>query len=307
MPNTVRVFSPATIANVGCGFDILGLSLHQPGDELLVKKISGNEVILKNNTSVNLPLDPEKNVAGVAVNALLDTLEEHSGFEISFIKKISPGSGVGSSAASAAGAVFAVNELLGRPYTRNELVEFAMQGEYAATGVAHADNVSPALLGGFTIIRSYEPLDIIKINAPESLFCAVVHPAIEIKTRDSRAVIPVNVTLDQAIAQWGNVAGLVAGLMKKDYELIGRSLKDVIIEPARAPLIPGFYKAKESANDAGALGFSISGSGPSVFALCQSKTEAFNIAEAIQNSFKDVNIQSRTYVSKINNEGVCVI
>ena len=264
----VKVFAPATIANVACGFDVLGLALDYPGDEAVVTKTDNNKVVITAcHNAENLPLDADKNVAGVAVQALLDKLGSNQGFEIELTKGVKPGSGIGSSAASSAAAVVAANELLGNPFTRKELVEFAMEGERCATGVAHADNVAPSICGGFTLVRSYEPLDVIKIESPEELWATVIHPQLEVKTRDARRVLKGGIDLSKAITQWGNVGGLIAGLYSKDYDLIGRSLVDVVIEPIRSILIPGYEKVKKATLEAGALGCSISGSGPSIFGL----------------------------------------
>ncbi len=259
--NQLKVFAPATVANVACGFDVLGLALDYPGDEALVTKTDKHDIVITAcHNAENLPLAADKNVAGVAVKALLDKLGSKQGFEIELTKGVKPGSGIGSSAASSAAAVVAVNELLGNPFTKKELVEFAMEGERCATGVAHADNVAPSICGGFTLVRSYEPLDIIKIDSPKELWATVIHPQLEVKTRDARRVLKGGIDLSKAITQWGNVGGLVAGLYSEDYDLIGRSLVDVVIEPIRSILIPGYAKVKRATLEAGALGCSISGS-----------------------------------------------
>jgi homoserine kinase len=231
----IKLFCPATIANLSCGFDVLGLCLDNAGDEMIVRKVDQKGVRITKIVGADLPLETEKNVSGVAALAMLETLDELDfGFEIEIYKNIKAGSGIGSSAASSAGAVFGINELLGRPYSRKDLVQFAMQGEKLASGNAHADNVAPALLGAFTLVRSYSPLDIIRIDSPEELYATVVHPQIELKTSDARSVLKQNVSLKSAITQWGNVGGLVAGLYTKDYDLIGRSLHDEIVEPVRS-------------------------------------------------------------------------
>src|SRR5688572_11230295 len=229
MKESIRVFSPATVANVACGFDVLGFALESPGDEIEVRRRDepGFTVINKTPDTV-FPSDVNKNTAVVSLKAYLEHLGSDDGFEITFHSKIKPGSGIGSSSASAAASVFAVNELLGRPLAQIDLVQFAMLGEKAAAGVAHADNVAPALLGGFVLVRSYEPLDLIQIPYPEELYCTIIHPQIEVKTEDSRKILKKGITLKDAVTQWGNIAGLIAGLMKGDYPLIGRSLKDVI-------------------------------------------------------------------------------
>lgn len=304
----VKVFAPATIANVACGFDVLGLALDYPGDEAVVKKTDNNKVVITAcHNAENLPLDADKNVAGVAVQALLDKLGSNQGFEIELTKGVKPGSGIGSSAASSAAAVIAANELLGNPFTRKELVEFAMEGERCATGVAHADNVAPSICGGFTLVRSYEPLDIIKIDAPEELWATVIHPQLEVKTRDARRVLKGGIDLSKAITQWGNVGGLIAGLYSKDYDLIGRSLVDVVIEPIRSILIPGYEKVKKATLEAGALGCSISGSGPSIFGLSKGEETAKKVKAAMAEVYTQFGVDFEIHVSKVNSEGAKII
>ena len=303
----IKLFCPATIANLSCGFDVLGLCLDTAGDEMIVRKTAEKGVRITKIVGADLPLETEKNVSGVAALAMLETLDVDCGFEIEIYKNIKAGSGIGSSAASSAGAVFGINELLGRPYSRKDLVQFAMQGEKLASGNAHADNVAPALLGGFTLVRSYSPLDIIRIDSPEELFATVVHPQIELKTSDARSVLKQTVSLKSAIMQWGNVGGLIAGLYTKDYDLIGRSLHDEIVEPLRSVLIPGFDLIKQTALENGALGSGISGSGPSIFALSRGKDTADQIAKAMSDVYEKMNLPYEIHVSKINPDGVRII
>ncbi|WP_335966932.1 homoserine kinase [Galbibacter sp. PAP.153] len=302
--NEVKLFCPATIANVSCGFDVLGLCLESTGDEMIIRKTSQKGVRISKITGQELPLEAQKNVAGVAVLAMLNEIESDFGFEIEIIKKIKPGSGIGSSAASAAGAVYGVNLLLDKPFTKNQLVAFAMQGEELASGAPHADNVAPALLGGFTLVKGYEPLEVLKLNTPKELFATVIHPQIEVKTADARSVIKQNIPLKKAIKQWGNLAGLVSALYTEDYDLISRCLHDEIVEPMRSPLIPGFHKVKEAAKEAGALGSGISGSGPSIFALSKGGETAKKAAKAMAEVYKDFGVDYDIHVSKINTEGV---
>ena len=307
MMKEIRIFCPATIANVSCGFDVLGLALDGVGDEMLVRTTEQKGVAIKKIMGQDLPLDAQKNVAGAASLALLNAHDSDMGFEIEIDKRIKPGSGIGSSAASAAGAVWAVNELLGRPFDTQQLVAFAMQGEKVASGVAHADNVAPAIYGGFTLVRSYDPLDVVSLPAPDELFATVIHPQIEIKTADSRKVIRANISLEKGIKQWGNLGGLIAGLFKDDYELIGRSLEDHIIEPIRSILIPGFDEIKEASVAAGALGCGISGSGPSIFALSKGRDDAEKVAAAMKETYEKLHVDFDVHVSKINKEGIKVI
>jgi homoserine kinase len=252
----------------------------------------------------DLPMETTQNVAGVAGLALLEALGSDAGFDIKIDKRIKAGSGIGSSAASSAGAVWAINHLLGNPFTTKELIPFAMEGERLASGVAHADNVAPALLGGFSLVRSTDPLDVISLPSPSELYATVIHPQIEIKTADSRRILKSNLSLKDAITQWGNVGGLVAGLYREDYELIGRSLQDVVIEPVRSILIPGFNEIKAAALNAGALGGGISGSGPSVFALSKGKDKALKVADAIRLAYEPFGISFDIHISNINEKGV---
>ncbi|PIB38331.1 homoserine kinase [Maribacter sp. 4G9] len=303
----VRVFCPATIANISCGFDVLGVALDSVGDEMVVRKTEKKGVFITKIEGQDLPLETERNVAGVAGLALLNRTNYTGGFEIEIYKKIKPGSGIGSSAASSSGAVWAMNHLLGSPFSKTELVTFAMEGERLASDVAHADNVAPALFGDFALVRSYTPLDIVPIKAPEELFATVIHPQIEIKTSDSRKILKTTLTMQTAIKQWGNVGGLIAGLLQNDYDLIGRSLEDYIVEPIRSILIPGFDKVKKASLDAGALGAGISGSGPSIFALSRGKNNAEKVALAMKAVYETIGVEHDIHVSKINHEGVRLV
>lgn len=306
MSSSIKIFAPATVANVGPGFDILGLALEGIGDEIEMHLTNKNGISIKMPGS-ELPTHPKQNVAGVAIQALLDELGISQGVGLTIHKKVLPGSGLGSSASSSAGAVFAINELLQNPFSRMELVKFAMMGEAASSGKAHADNVAPALLGGFTLVRSYNPLDVVNISFPSDLVVVVVHPQIEVKTADSKKILRKDIALETAIEQWGNVAGLVSGLATNNYGLIGRSLKDVIVEPIRSMLIPGFHLLKDKALEKGALGCSISGSGPSVFALCNSQVKAQQIAGEFKKIYTDMDIEHQVHISRINMEGVKIL
>ncbi|MFV9482437.1 homoserine kinase [Christiangramia sp. ASW11-125] len=303
----IKIFAPATVANLSCGFDVLGCCLQNVGDEMLVKKNDLNELRITKITGADLPMEIHKNVAGVAVLALLERLDSKQGFDIEIDKKIRSGSGIGSSAASSAGAVYAVNKLLDDPFTSKELIEFAMQGELLASGNAHADNVAPALLGGFSLVRSYDPLEILALPAPSEIRMVVLHPMIEIKTRESRAIIKQNVTLASAIAQWGNLGAFVSALYTCDYELMGRSLHDAIVEPVRSILIPYFDDLKKLALDKGALGFGISGSGPSVFAMCQGDTAAEEVRAGFVDFLQDKEMGFELHVSEINKSGIRIL
>lgn len=305
--NEIKIFAPATIANVSCGFDILGLCLDSVGDEMIIRQSSKPGVQIIKIAGQDLPMEANKNVAGVAVNALLKALNSNKGFEIEIYKKIKPGSGIGSSAASSAGAVVAVNELLGRPFSKQELTKFAMEGEKLASGTAHADNVAPAIFGACTMVTSYKPLNIIKIDVPQELYATVIHPQIEVKTADSRSVLKQNVQLKTLVKQMGNFGGLISGLYTKDYELIGQSLHDDIIEPNRSILIPAFDQVKEICKDKGALGSGISGSGPSIFALSKGEETAQKVAEGMAEVYNKIGVDFDIHISKINPSGVKIL
>lgn len=305
-PSSVTVLSPASVANLVCGFDVLGMSLSSPNDEMKVERTEEPGITIRHIDGYRLPTAPEQNVAGAALLALMQEWGQPAGFSVTINKCIKPGSGLGSSAASAAGIVVAANHLLGSPFSREDLVRFAMAGEKVASGVKHADNIAPCIYGGITLIRSIFPLDIVALPAPR-LYVAAVHPQIEVKTSDARQILRKEVLLKDAIKQWGNIAGLVAGLLKNDYGLIGRSLEDVIIEPVRSILIPGFAEVKKGSKEAGALGGGISGSGPSIFMLCEQEGIAHEVEKVMQQVFDQIGIAYHTYVTTVNPTGVIIV
>ena len=302
----IKVLVPATIANMVCGFDILGLAVDEPYDEMEVTLTEHPGVSIKHIDEFNLPEAPEKNVSGVALQALMDAYPTPIGFELVVKKNIMPGSGLGSSAAGSAGAVVAANYLLGNYFSKEDLVRFAMNGEKLASGVKHADNIAPSVYGGVTLIRSIFPLDIIKQPSPPIYF-SIVHPQIEVKTSDARQILRQNVSLRNAIQQWGNIAGLISGLHTGDHDLIGRSLDDVIIEPIRSILIPGFDDVKKRSKEAGAMGGGISGSGPSIFMMSKTKETAEKVLEVMKNVYHELGIDSRYYITMLNTEGVKIV
>lgn len=302
----IKVQAPATIANMVCGFDVLGLCVAEPYDELEVELLTERKVIIHDASGYSLPTNPAENTAGAPLLAMLESLEQNVGFSVTIYKNIKPGSGIGSSAASAAGAAVAANHLLDHRFSREDLVRFAMHGEKVASGVKHADNIAPCIYGGITLIRSIFPLDIVPIPAPE-LFISIVHPQIELKTADARQILRKEVLLKDAIRQWGNIAGLVAGLMKGDYHLIGRSLEDVIIEPVRSILIPKFEDVKEKSREAGALGGGISGSGPSIFMLSADAKTAERVGNEMEKVYRQAGIPARTYLTQVSACGVKII
>ena len=307
MQNEIKVFAPATVANVGCAFDILGFALQNVGDEMIFRKTDKPGIKIISKGLGNLPTEPEKNVAGVVAIEMLKLNSESYGLEIEINKLINPGSGMGSSAASASGAAFGINKLFGWNYNAHELVHFALQGEKLASGAVHADNVAPAITGRFALIRCHNPLDMVVIDSPDDLYCTIIHPQIEIKTIEARKILPKQITLENAVTQWGNIAGLISGLYQSDYELISRSLADVIVEPVRADLIPRFYKLKNAALEAGALGCSIAGSGPAVFAFSKGEKIADEVKNAFNDVFSETGIDFNLFVSKIGNQGSRII
>jgi homoserine kinase len=304
--NSIKVLAPATIANLVCGFDVLGLAINNPKDIMVVSIRDEPGIVIHHKDDHGLPTEPLQNVAGVALLSMLEEVENAPGFEITIDKRIKPGSGLGSSAASAAGVVVAANHLLKNKFSKEDLVRFAMAGEKLASGVKHADNIAPCIQGGVTLIRCIFPLDIVKLTAPP-MYVTVVHPQIEVRTSDARQILRKQVQLKDAIRQWGNIAGLVAGMMQHDYGLIGRSLEDVIIEPVRSILIPGFDLVKKRCKEAGALGGGISGSGPSIFMLSKEESIAKQIEYIMTEIYIELGIEFKTYVTTVNYEGVQVI
>jgi homoserine kinase len=305
--DSIKIFSPATVANVGCGFDVLGLCLDKVGDQMVIRKTQRKGIFITKIEGFELPYAVHENVAGVSALAMYNELNVDFGFEIEIYKKIKPGSGIGSSAASAAGSVFGMNYLLDNAFDKIDLIKFAMNGEAVASKSEHADNIAPAILGGFTLVKQNNPLEVIQLPTPKALHAVIVHPQIEIKTADSRAVLPKTVALSDAITQWSNVGSLVHALHTSDYNLIGKSLKDVVIEPHRSKLIPNFNSLRKISLESGALGCSISGSGPSLFSLCEGLENARKV-EANQRRFMtNIGIPFETHISKINTEGIKIL
>ncbi|WP_207536477.1 homoserine kinase [Desertivirga arenae] len=310
MRESIKVFAPATVANVVCGFDVLGLAVNAPGDEVIMRRKAEPGVVITKITGDDgrLPLDPAKNTASACVQMFLQHIDRTDiGVEIELHKKMPIGSGLGSSSASTVAGLFAINSLLDFPLKQEDLLPFALRGEELACGFGHADNVAPALLGGFILVRSYSPLDVIKLPYPEELHTAIVFPEVDVPTRDARQMIRSKVLLKDAVTQWGNVAGLVSGLFMKDMDLIGRSMVDVLVEPVRSILIPDFHKMREIAMGLGALSFGISGSGPSVFSFTKDQETAEKITAAIQKHLSTLSIGSQGYVSKVNANGPIIL
>lgn len=310
MKNSIKVFAPATVANVVCGYDVLGFAVNAPGDEVVMRLTDSKGITISKITGDDgkLPLNPEKNTVSASVQHYLNHIGKPDfGIDIELHKKMPIGSGLGSSSASTVAGLFAVNSLFDNLLSNKELVPFAMKGEELACGYGHADNVAPALMGGFVLIRSYEPLDIISLPFPEDMHAAIVYPEVDVPTKDARQMIRSKVLLKDAVTQWGNVAGLVSGLFMKDYDLIGRSMTDVLVEPTRAILIPDFYVMRQIALNEGAIGFGISGSGPSVFALTKDADTANRITEKLQNHLRELAINSLSFVSEVNKKGPVIL
>jgi homoserine kinase len=311
MNRRIRVFAPATVANLGPGFDVLGLALSRPGDELEAELSDrpGVEIVDVTGDGGALSRDPAKNVAGCAASDVLRRTGVRQGVRLWLHKHMPLASGLGSSGASSAAGAVAVNELLGKPLPQRDVVLSAMEGERAGSGTPHADNVAPSVMGGIVLIRSYDPLEIVSLPVPRDLFLAVVHPQCEVSTSEARRLLKERAyPLDAIVANLGNIASLVASLHEGDLELLGRSVEDRIIEPLRAPLIPGFDAVKSAALSSGALGCSIAGSGPSVFAFAKSRSSAEAIGEAMRGAFHSAaHLDSEMYVGNVNNEGARIL
>ncbi|MFT4850512.1 MAG: homoserine kinase [Sediminicola sp.] len=303
----IKVFSPASIANLNCGFDLLGLSLEGIGDEITLRKVPQKGIKITSITGADLPLETLKNVAGVAGMAMVNHLNLNFGFEIQIRKGINIGSGIGGSAASAAAIVFGINQFLDKPLSNKELTFYGMKGEALASGSEHADNVAPAVYGGFTLITSYSPLNIVSLPVPKNLFVTIIRPHIEIKTKESRAALPINIPLNDVITQSGNLAGFISSLYTSDYDLMARSLKDVIIEPHRKCQLPLFDKARAAAVKNGAMAFGIGGSGPAMFSICKGKKAAEQVEDTLKELYRNSNIQIDSFVSKASNVGSKII
>ncbi len=306
----IAAYAPATVSNVACGFDVLGFALDQPGDVVMAEPAEGPGVTIKaiHGDAGRLPTDPSRNTAGAAVAALLDHLQTTRGVALTIHKGLPLESGIGSSGASAVAAVVAASELLERPVATSVLLACAIAGERVGCGTAHPDNVAPALFGGFVLARQAWPPDVVRLPVPDGLACALLHPRLSVKTSESRALLGDSVPLTDAVRQWGNLGALVAALFTDDLPLLSRSLEDVIAEPKRSTLVPGFHLVKAAALDAGALGCSLSGSGPSIFALAASLDEAARAGEAMERAFAGAsNAGADLYVSLVGRAGARIV
>ena len=310
--NSVTAFAPATVSNVACGFDVLGFALEAPGDEVTARfdgRSSGTltiEDIIGDDG--RLPREATRNTAGVAAQALLTRLGERRGIALTIRKGLPLSSGLGGSAASAVAAVVAVDGLLDARTPLDVLMACAFEGERIGAGSAHGDNIGPAVYGGFVLVRVPNPPDVIRLPVPAGLTAVVVHPNLEIETARARELLGTTVALGDAIKQWANLGALIDALHRSDFDQLARSLEDSIAEPRRAPLVPGLASIKRAAADAGALGCSLSGSGPSLFALCREAATATRVAEAMTHAVKQqIDGEPQTYVSAISSRGARVV
>ena len=304
--NKITISVPSSVANVSCGFDVLGFCLEKPCDEMTVeiKKNQGVDIQIINEKSI--PTNPKDNVCGAVAFAMIKKLNFKYGFKIKIIKNIKPGSGIGSSAASAAGTAFAINQLTGNIFSKLDLVKYAMYGEEIASGAKHADNLSPVIFGGFTLVRSLKPLDIIPLPSLKELYVIITHPLIELKTKDARLIIDKKINLEKAIQQWGNLAGFIASLYTKNYELLSKTIEDVIIEPQRLKLIPNYREIVDSVSKY-TLGSGISGAGPSIFSICKGKQNSEIVLDKIREITNKKSIEYNLILSNINTEGIKII
>jgi len=304
--NKITLKVPSSVANISCGFDVLGFCLEKPCDEMTVeiKKTKGVDIQIINDKSI--PTNPKYNVCGPVAKAMISKLNFKYGFRIKIIKNIKPGSGIGSSAASAAGTAFAINFLTGNTFSKLDLVNFAMLGEEIASGAKHADNLSPVIFGGFTLVRSLKPIDVITLPSLEELYVVIIHPLIELKTKDARLIINKKIKLEKAVLQWANLGGFVASLYTKNYELLSKTIEDVIIEPQRLKLIPNFKDIVGAASKY-SLGSGISGAGPSIFSICKGKKNAELTLNIIRKITDKKTIEYNLILSKINTDGIKII
>lgn len=304
---SVKVFAPASVANVGPGYDTFGFAIEQLGDVIQLTKRGDSNLCILPSEGATLPTDPKKNVATVAIQSLLDHLDSNQGFDIQIKKVFKPGSGLGSSASSAAGAVFAANLLLDSPVKTDKLLPFALEGEALASGSIHADNVAPALLGGFQVVRSYDPIELFSLKTPEKLRVLIIFPNVEVKTAEAKGLIPKELSLKDAREQWGNIAALVHAMHTEDYALLSRAVSDKIAEPVRKQLIPHYGIVRQLTREYGSVGFNISGSGPSMFAFFTSSEAARACMVKIEKIYQKANLPVMMHLCKINPLGCQIL
>ena len=303
----IKVFSPGSITNLSCGYDILGVCLNNRGDEITVTKTANKGIIIKSNDDYNISSDINENVAGIAAQALLKDISTEFGFEIEIKKGIKPGSGIGSSAASSAGTVFAINQLLDSPFSQLDLIKFSMEGEKFVSDSYHADNVAPIILGGITLVRSISEIDVIKLPTPKSLEVIIIRPNIEIKTSDSRKVLRKKIKIEEMVQQSANLGSFVSSLYNEDFNLMSRSIVDIIAEPNRRILIPEFDNIIKLSKINGAIAAGISGSGPSIFSLSKDTNISEKILKATTDHYNKLGISYDGFISKINTTGIKIL
>ncbi len=308
----VRVFAPATLSNLGPGFDVLGLAIEEPGDVVDAEWSDrpGVEIAGIRGNADRLTTDPTRNVVGIAAGAALRLAAagpRPPGVRLWLDKRMPLASGLGSSAASSVAGALAVNELLGGALDRDQLIACALEGERAVSGGVHADNVAPCVTGGCVLIRSYDPMELLSLPVPEALRVAVVHPHTEVSTAEARRLVAERrFAIGDAVANLGQLAAMITALHRSDLELLGRSISDVLVEPVRAPLVPGFAEVKRTALEAGALGCSLSGSGPSVFAFAGSDEQARMLAACMADRFREAaGLECDSYAGGVNVRGAC--
>ena len=304
---SVKVYAPASVANVGCGYDTMGFAIESVGEELILSKRSDSLLVVKETVGADLSDDPEQNVATIAIKALLNALKSDQGFDVSIIKHFKPGSGLGSSASSAAGAVFAANELLGTPFSKAELLPFALEGEAFASRCYHADNVAPSLLGGFQVIRRYDPLDLFEVKVSLDLEVLIVFPDVQVKTAESKRLLPKKIAIPTARNQWANTAALIQALYTDDMALLKRAIEDHFAEPVRKTFIPLYNDVKSIAEKSGSVGFNISGSGPGMFSFFPNDSGPKKMIYEVQALYENSGFDFKIYRSKIDTKGCKVI
>jgi homoserine kinase len=306
--DSIKLHAPATIANISCGFDILGICLDTPYDEIEIKKISNKEVIINSikSTFSDIPVIPNQNTGGIPALMIIKDYSLDFGFEINIKKGIPLCGGLGSSAATAAGVAYGINKLLNNKLSEEEIVKYALEGEKISSKTPHADNIGPCINGGFVIIKNTNPLELINVSIGDYYF-SVIHPKIKVSTKMARELLPENIKLKDAVKQWGNIASLVYGFTSDNVNLIKSSMEDYIIEPVRSKLIPHYDKVKESALKNGAIGCSISGSGPSIFSMSESYEDSKRILSEMEKVFNVHSISYHSYLSKINKRGITIL
>ena len=304
----ITLRSPSTIANLSCGFDILGVCIKEPFDEITISKNSSKTVTIKSLDSEfsDIPVIPEDNTGGVPAQLIINDLNLDFGFNISIKKGIPLCGGLGSSAATAAGVAYGINKLIGNQLSENEVIKYALEGEKLTSDSPHADNIAPCITGGLLIIKSTNPLELIKVKTG-NMFFSIIHPDVKIDTKTARRILPTKVYLKDAIKQWGNIAALTYGFSSNNFNMIKSAMSDIIIEPVRSKFIPHFKEIKAASLQSGSIGCSISGSGPSIFSLSQTKKDAVKVLANMERVLINNDIKFHSYISSINSKGITIV